>query len=319
MTKPRKIYPAAALILTIAILVTILPRTETAYAAVSSNLSVSLSGNVLAASRNNTLSIEILNVGKYLKELDVALTIPPPLVLFGDNHWIRSSFSPRDVIRANLTVFAPTSAAGAALQGNVVAVYKVIGEQSPSTETHAISFLVRGWIDIIVYEITVSPDPALPGGEITISGNILNRGVIAAMYANVSLAPDPPLLKDSVKPAYVGQVDPNAPAPFSVTAVVDSAATEGRYQATILVYYRDDLQLDRAVAIPTSYTVIPELPKTETTETGLIEQVLSNPGQLLSNPGLLLSNQMVMLGLAILLILVVVGIYLRRRRKATET
>jgi len=250
------------------------------------------------------LGIEISNVGKYVKELDVALTIPPPLVLFGDNHWIRSSFSRGEVIRANLTVFAPSSAAGTTLQGSVDAVYKVVGETIQSTETHAISFLVRGWIDMKVYELAVSPDPALPGSEITISGNLLNRGVIAAMYANVTVAAGQPLLEGSIKPTYVGQVDPNAPAPFSVTALVDSAATNGTYQGTILVYYRDDLQLDQEIAIPFSFAVVSELPKTQTARTSILDQ--------------LLSNQLLPLAPAVVVVLVIAGVYVRRRRKAPE-
>jgi hypothetical protein len=250
------------------------------------------------------LTIDISNVGKYLKEFDVALTIPPPLVLFGDNHWIRPSFAPGESIHASLTVFAPSSAAGTTTQGTIVAVYKAAGEMTPSTETHAISFLIRGWIDITVYEVSVDPDPILPGREITISGNILNRGVIAAMYTNVTVDADQTFAQGSIKPTYVGEVDPNAPAPFSVTAVVDSTATEGTHQATISVYYRDDVQLDHVVKIPVSFTVVSELPTTETTRTSITGQ--------------LLSNQVLVLGLAVVIVLVIVGLYLRRRGKRTS-
>jgi len=271
----------------------------------SANLSVSISQNVLEASRNSTLTMEIVNVGKYLKELDVALTIPPPLVLFGDNHWIRPSFAYGDAIRANLTVFAPSSAAGMTSQGSVVAVYKVIGETTPTTETHVASFLVRGWIDLQAYEITVDPNPALPGSEITISGNLLNRGVISAMYANVSAVPDQPLVAGSIKPTYVGQIDPNAPAPFSLTAIVDPNTAAGSYSLTIQVFYRDDLQADHLVNILIGLSVVSELPSTQTTPPSITEQVLS--------------NQMLLLALGVVIILIIVVVYVRRRRKAQET
>lgn len=311
VTHVRKSRPVVLALLAIIVFVAMLALIHPAYAATSSYLSVVSSGNVLAASRNNTLSVDISNVGKYVRELDITLTIPPPLVLFGDNHWIRASFLAGDMIRANLTIFAPSSAAGSTLQGNIVAVYKVIGETIPSTETHMISFLVRGWIDIKVYEITVSPDPALPGSETTISGNILNRGVIPAMYTNVSISPDWPLMKDFIKPTYVGQVDPNAPAPFSVTAVIDPKATEGSYQATILVLYRDDLQMDQAVEIPIRFSVVAELPKTQTAQPGIVEQLMS--GQLL------MSSQFLFPAVVVLIIIIVIGIYLRRRRRASES
>lgn len=315
--RTKKLDIRAVVLLALIAFVALSRPTTSVQAATSSNLSVTISKIVVMASANSTLLLEISNVGKNIRELDVELTVPMPLVLFGDNHWIRSWFAHGDTILANLTIFAPSSAAGTTVQSSIVATYKVIGETIPSTETHAISFLIRGWIDMATYEITVSPDPALPGSEITISGNLLNRGVIPAMYVNVTVAADPPLVGDSVKPTYVGEVDPNAPAPFSVTATVDSGATAGSYQASVLVYYRDDLQLDRAFTIPVSFTIVAELPKTETTKTGIIDQLLSNPGQLLSNPGALLSNGVVVLGLVALIVLLAIIIYIRRRRRQT--
>jgi hypothetical protein len=296
---------AAALVVLVG-LIALAPTMTGSHAAASGNLSVISSTNVLVAATNSTLLLEITNVGDYLKELDVALTIPSPLVLFGDNHWIRSSFAYGDTIRANLTVFAPSSAAGSTVQGSVAAVYKVIGETTQSTETHAISFLIRGWIDIKVYEVTVDPDPALPGSEITISGNLLNRGVVPAMYANVTLAASPPLVEDSVQSMYVGEVDPNAPAPFSVTVLVDSGATAGMHQTSILVHYRDDLEVDHTMAVPVSFTVVSELPKTETAGPSVMN---------------LLSPTALLTVVIAVLVLAAIVIYIRRRRRqvASET
>lgn len=271
----------------------------------SSNLSVVSSGTVLVAARNNTLTIEITNVGKYLKDFDVALTIPPPLVLFGDNHWIRPSFASGESIHAELTVFAPSSAAGTTPQGSVVALYKAAGETTLTTENHAVSFLVRGWIEIAVYEITVDPDPVLPGQEVTISGNILNRGVVSAMYTNVTIDAGETFAQGSVQPTYVGQVDPNAPAPFSVTAIVDSTSREGIHEATISVYYVDDLQFNHVVMIPITFAVVLELPTTATTRTGIASQLLSVP--------------FLALGLGVVIVLVIVATYLRRRRRPADS
>ena len=293
--------------MTMLIVTTVLVGIQVGDAAPSANLSVASSGTVLEAARNNTLSIEVTNVGKYLKELDVALTIPPPLVLFGDNHWIRTTFSPGESIYANLTVFAPSSAAGATSQGSIVATYKVSGETTPTTEPHAISFLIRGWIDIKVYEITLDPNPVLPGQEMTISGSILNRGVIPAMYANVTIDAGETFAQGSVVPTYVGEIDPNAPAPFTLTAIVESGASDGTHQATISVYYRDDLQADHVIEVPISFTVVSELPTTQTAKTDITSQMLS-----------LLSNQILLLGLAVVVVLIVIGVYVRRRGRRKE-
>jgi len=119
---------------------------------------------------------------------------------------------------------------------------------------------------------------------------------------NVTVAADVILVKDSVKPTYVGEVDSNAPAPFSVSAIVDSGATEGEYRASIIVYYRDDLQLDHVITIPISFTVVSELPKTETGQPSVVGQ---------------LSNPLLLLGLTALIIILVIAVYVRRRRRKT--
>jgi hypothetical protein len=299
-------------LLTLVCIIALQPAIYRSQAQTSSNLSILLSTNLLVASQNRTVLLKIENVGNFLKELDIALALPPPLVLFGDNHWSRSTFAHGEMISANLTIFAPAFTAGTTAQGSIVGLYKVIGEANPSTETHTISFLIRGWIDLKVYEMSVSPDPVLAGSELTISGSILNRGVIPVMYANVTIVPDPPLVENSIKSTYVGEVDPNAPAPFSVTALVDPSTTTGTYRATIVLHYRDDLQLNQVFTTAISFAVVAKLPQAETTKTGIVEQVLSNPGQLLSD---LLSNQMIVVSLGALLILAIASMYLRRRRR----
>jgi hypothetical protein len=314
MISRRRVRSATTVVLAMLIIATAATGVQRGHAATSSNLSVASSGTVLTAARNNTLTLVVTNVGKYLKELDVALTIPPPLVLFGDNHWIKPWFVPGQSIHANLTVFAPSSTAGTTTQGSIVAVYKVTGETTPSTETHAISFMVHGWIDIQVYEITVDPSPAVLGHDITISGNILNRGVVAAMYTNVTADAGDTFVQGSVTPTYVGEVDPNAPAPFSVTAIINSNSSEGTHTATISVYYTDDLQLNHAMNVSLSFDVVAELPTTETTKTDIVSQLLSLPLSILPIPVPIL-----LLGLVIIIVLVIVGIYLRRRHRHTNS
>jgi LPXTG-motif cell wall-anchored protein len=113
---------------------------------------------------------------------------------------------------------------------------------------------------------------------------------------------DPPLVEGSIKPTYVGEVDANAPAPFSVTALVDSGAKAGSYQASILVYYRDDLQAEHAMTIPVTFTVVSELPETTTAPPTMMSQ---------------LTNPLLLLGAGAVILLLAIAIYARRRKRAT--
>ena len=287
-------------VLLVLVLAAFSPAIPSSHAQTSSNLSISFSTNTLLASQNATCMLQVENVGDYLKDLDVILGLPPPLVLFGDNHWTRSSFIHGETIRANLTIFAPSFAAGTTTQGSVVAMYKLVGDANPSSENHTISFLIRGWIDIQVYGVSVNPDPSLRGSELTISGNILNRGVIPAMYVNVTLARDLPLIGDSITSTYVGEVDPNSPAPFTVAALVDSGTAPGTYPASALVHYRDDLELDHTIVIPVTFTVVSELPRTATAPSSITSQLL---------------NPLLMITVLAFIILLVALTSLRKRRR----
>lgn len=220
-----------------------------------SELSIHSSSNTLRAGSNNTVTMEVVGIGKLLSNLDVSLTLPQPLVLFGDNHWRRSNFGPGETIRLELMIFAPASAAGNSYQATVTGVYKEAGETTYSQESHTIGFLVRGWIDIVIYDLTVTPDPVSPGSTVTVSGSLLNRGVTAAMFTNITIEPQPPLIVTLQGVSYLGQLDPNAPAPFSVAADVDPAAADGTYSIRLAVYYQDDLHMDQRTEATLSFEV----------------------------------------------------------------
>jgi len=220
-----------------------------------SELSIQTSSNTLRAGSNNTVTMEVVGIGKLLSNLDVSLSLPQPLVLFGDNHWRRSSFGPGQTIRVELMIFAPASAAGNSYQATVTAVYKEAGETTYSQESHTIGFLVRGWIDIVIYDLTVTPDPVGPGSTLTVSGSLLNRGVTAAMFTNITIEPQSPLIVTLQGVSYLGQLDPNAPAPFSVAADVDPAAADGTYNIKLGVYYQDDLHMDQRAEATLSFKV----------------------------------------------------------------
>jgi len=266
-----------------------------------SELSVQTSANVLQAGSNNTIVMSIQGIGKLLSNLDVSLTLPPPLVLFGDNHWRRSSFGPGDSIMVTLMIFAPASAAGNSYQATVSGLYKEAGETTYSEESHTIGFLVRGWIDIVIYDMSVTPSPTGPGSTVTISGSLLNRGIIAAMFTNITIKPAPPLIVTSQSVSYLGQLDPNAPAPFSLSANIEPTTHDGRYDATLIVYYQDDLHINKQADI---HVVIDISSAATITQTGVREGPLSS----------LLENTQFLLGLVILIVLALILALIRRGR-----
>jgi len=218
-------------------------------------------GYHLTAGVNNTVKIELTNSGENVYELDVALTLPPPLTLSGDNHWRVPSVKKNGSLMVEILVYAPASAIGNTFTASVVLTYKELGYVYYTSETHSIGFVVHGWIKMVAYGVTVSPEKAEPGTDVTISANLLNKGNAAAMYTNVTLLPAESLILRGESTSYVGQVDPNSPAPFSLTASVDPNAKNGTYTVRILVFYQDDRHLEHSFTVEAQFEVVQPPPK----------------------------------------------------------
>jgi Trk-type K+ transport system membrane component len=120
------------------------------------------------------------------------------------------------------------------------------------------------------------------------------------MFTNLTIKPQPPLIVSSQSISYMGQVDANAPAPFSLTAEIEPGTADGRYAVTIVVYYQDDLHIEQKVEtsffIDVSHTAMQT--QTTTRATGVVSSVLDYAQYLI-----------------LLVIVVVVVLLVRRLRK----
>src|SRR5208337_2528544 len=203
------------------------------------HLTVTITGNQnLIAGFNTTVTISIQNnfyqsiQNNAIYDVDFQLTVPSNLSLLGDSHWHYDSMSLGQTVVITTQIYAPTAAIGVPSQGTLTATYKQLGDVSYTTETHSFSFNVYGWIDLVVYGTNVIPPSTTSGGNVTVSGNILNSGNLAVYDANVTVESS---ALDPTVPAsvFVGEVDPNIPRPFSVLAVFRSNLTTGSYPITI--------------------------------------------------------------------------------------
>jgi hypothetical protein len=200
---------------------------------------VSVSGQSLTAGFNNTVVILLSN--NYSSTVygpgsiyaaDIAISLPTPLNLVGDNHWHYDSIAFGQTVTITCGVYAPTSAIGSSYQATITATYRQLGDISTTQETHVISFTVYGWISMIIYGVQMTPSSVEPGGNATISGNVLNTGNLAAYNATVTVQSD--IVEPTPSPsAFVGEVDPNIPRPFSVLVVFSPNLANGNYSLTV--------------------------------------------------------------------------------------
>jgi len=199
----------------------------------TAHLTVTLTGQSLTAGFNNNVTVSVQNnFYDAIYDVGVAVSVPAPLSLLGDNLWQYDRLTFGQSANLNFQVYAPISAIGSSYVGTLTLTYKQLGDVSYTTETHAMGMSVHAWISLILYGLQLTPSLTVPGGNVTISGNILNNGNLAAYSANVSVTSDAAAPGSSAS-VYIGEVDPNIPRPFSVLVVFKSGIAPGNY--TIVV------------------------------------------------------------------------------------
>jgi hypothetical protein len=223
-------------------------QVPTANAQQAAHLTITLTGQNLTAGFNSTVTVAVLNnwvgyssIYNAIYDVDIAVSLPAPLTIYGDNHWHFDSILYGQTVTLTFGVFAPSPASGSSVYtvpnsyvGTVTATYKQLGDTAYTQESHNIAMSVLGWINLVLYGIQPVPQTVTPGGNTTISGNILNGGNLASYNANVSavgdiLAPDVPAS------VYVGEVDPNIPRPFSLLATFKQNIRPGNYTVTLVI------------------------------------------------------------------------------------
>lgn len=200
---------------------------------------VTVIGQTLTAGFNNNVTIAVeysksaYSSGPFY-DVDLAVSIPSPLQMFGDDHWHYDLISPGQSVTASFEIYAPTAAIGSSYQGSVTLTYRKLGDISYTQETHTVSFSVQGWVNLVLYGIQVTPSATSPGGNATVSGNLLNRGNIAAYNANVTVESEA-LAPGTQASVFLGEVDQNIPRPFSLLVSFRKNLSDGTYPIVVKI------------------------------------------------------------------------------------
>ena len=216
------------------LLVSLFAQVPAAGAQSAAHLTVYVTGQSMTAGFNNIITISVMNnysgyAGIY--DVDISVSIPTPLAMYADNHYHYDSIVYGQKVTITFPVYAPSSAIGSSYLGTVTVTYKQLGDTSYTDETHDISLSVNAWINLTLYGIELSSSQISPGGNTTVSGNVLNTGNLAAYNANVTVESD--ILSPSTTSVYLGEVDPNIPRAFSVLIVFTQSVAAGNYSITL--------------------------------------------------------------------------------------
>jgi hypothetical protein len=103
---------------------------------------------------------------------------------------------------------------------------------------------------LAIYMVSIYPEEASPGGNITISGNVVNTAASTMSNLNISVSSSA-LLKEPF--VFIGQSDPNIPRPFSFTIQVRKDLQNVTIPIVISATFSDSYDVDHvtSTSIPT--------------------------------------------------------------------
>ncbi|MHA1627308.1 MAG: COG1361 S-layer family protein [Candidatus Asgardarchaeia archaeon] len=199
-----------------------------------------VSSYYLFAGITNNITISIKN-NLWEGTVSVSYNVPNPLVVKGNTSWTFEDVKPNDTVEFYVLIYTPLSVYGNTIPTTVSVTY-TDEHGNQYADSYTASYIVRGYIRIVVYDITVSPNPAKAGDRVSLSATILNKGNSPAYFTNVTVIPDGEYINlDPQSNTYIGDVDANSPAPFTIYIRIDSETPNGTYPVTVNVYYEDEL------------------------------------------------------------------------------
>jgi len=134
--------------------------------------------------------------------------------------------------------------------------------------------LVTGTTYSKIYSVAVYPSEVTPGGNITISGTIVDTATLLLSNTNISFS-SPVFSRGAF--IYVGEADPNVPRPFSVTVQVKRTVAVGSYPVEISATYLDSLGVTHtdSTKVALQVTQPASTPAPRTTERNQIQIIIN--------------------------------------------
>jgi len=212
-------------------------------------LLISVDRNILIAGSFNEPKITMSNSGKApIGSITVTLSFPTApgastsastIVLATGNQWYFDLLQPNSNVTFSPKISATLGAIDTSYQAQLSISYTDEHEIS-RVETKTLGFSVRGIITFEIFDRQVIPKATFPGGNITITGNLLNTGSSRALYMTVTVKPSPYFTQSSDGPIYIGEVPTNTPTPFTLSSRVRTNAANGTYPLTLSFNYQND-------------------------------------------------------------------------------
>jgi hypothetical protein len=196
------------------------------------SLDMSLSNVRLRAGYDNQLNITVNNDGDVaLSALEFSFSVPAPLISEGKSQWSLNYLQAGGTFSIPVVVYVPSSSIGNTYNSGLTASCRDDYGQS-QTYNFAVGLIIVGNVELSVYSNAVKPQLVSNGSKVEITTTSILPNAILDLTLESS--------------AYIGDVDENSQAPFTVAANVSKDTLTGLYPVTLRIYYRNDQNVDNS-------------------------------------------------------------------------
>ena len=200
---------------------------------------------VLLAGSVNTMSIKIKNTGSQpLGAVQATLSFAAssgstPLILAsGSPTYSFNQIAAGGEAEIRPSIFATLAATDTSYLLQVQVLYTDAGGYQHA-DAKSFGLSVRGKIVLETQSVSIVPEIVTAGGNVTIIGNLLNKGNVASRYTEARVIASGTIRPNQGTNQYLGDVDPNTPVPFSITFQLNRTAQQGRYPVRVQFVYED--------------------------------------------------------------------------------
>lgn len=267
----------------------------------SSPISLSLDDFRVYSARTNYRTVSFLASGGMVKSLQVSAIASSATggitIVNGTGPWPLGDLAAGSS-RSITVVLQPSSNFIDQLATISLTLSYVGPDGAAHSETRQLSVLVKGRPEVSVQSVRASPTPAVNGTRVTVTGTLLNSGTSTSLYTSVTLKPEAAEFSGASFSRYIGDLSVDTPTPFSISVDLPSTLKAGPYDFVMTVQYQDTYGSPLLLSVPFQLQVV----------------VGQAPASSQPHQGAGSSDQSLLLAALALLVLLVLGFFLIRRR-----
>lgn len=203
------------------------------------NTDVQASTKYIYAGKKTSINVNITN-NVWVGTVTIGVAVPQGVALLSDASYTFENVVENETLLITVVVYVPEASIGQSIPLTLSINYRDENGNNYN-ENQVVSLVVRGVIDIRIYDIQVSPLPAKSGDLITVTGTILNAGNVLARFTNITILNTSIITPELGGYVYIGDVEANSPTPFTIRGYVNPNLKNGTYMLYFNLTYTDDL------------------------------------------------------------------------------